>query len=142
MIDLRSEDESIRKSDGHHGYGEIRLGNGRENVKQYLRDDPAVREEIRRKILEKRDLPPPTASAADYGQVEESPAPAEPETPAKDSRRRAASSSESSRRQIALMSRRWNRPIRMCSSSIRSGSCYNRSIGPPISLLSSPEGRI
>jgi recombination protein RecA len=94
LIDLAIEDEIMQKSGGHHSYGEIRLGNGRENVKQYLRDNPALVEEISRKILEKRGLLPPVASAADNGTVEETPAPAEAETATKGSRRRAAASSE------------------------------------------------
>src|SRR6516162_6500235 len=51
LIDLGIDDEIIQKSGGWHSYGEIRLGNGRENVKQYLRDNPALMEEISRKIL-------------------------------------------------------------------------------------------
>jgi recombination protein RecA len=94
LIDLAIEDDIIQKSGGHHSYGEIRLGNGRENVKQYLRDNAALMEEISRKILEKRGLLPPTGAAADNGQVEETPTPAEPETSAKGSRRRAAAASE------------------------------------------------
>ena len=94
LIDLALEDDILQKSGGHHSYGEIRLGNGRENVKQYLRDNPALMEEIGQKILAKRGLLPPTGAAADNGQVEETPAVAEAETSPKSSRRRAASSSE------------------------------------------------
>jgi recombination protein RecA len=95
LIDLGIEDELVQKSGGHHSYGEIRLGNGRENVKQYLRDNPALMDEIGRKILEKRGLLPLVASAADNGQVvEETPAPAEAESSTKGSRRRAAAASE------------------------------------------------
>jgi recombination protein RecA len=94
LIDLGIDDELIQKSGGHHSYGEIRLGNGRENVKQYLRDNPALMDEISRKILEKRGLLPQAASAANNGQVEETPAPAEAESSTKGSRRRAAAASE------------------------------------------------
>src|SRR5579884_90078 len=94
LIDLGIEDELIQKSGGHHSYGEIRLGNGRENVKQHLRDTPALMDEISRKILEKRGLLAPAASAADNGQVEEAPASAEPESASKGPRRRAAAASE------------------------------------------------
>jgi recombination protein RecA len=94
LIDLGIEDEFIQKSGGHHSYGEIRLGNGRENVKQYLRDNPALMDEISKKILEKRGLVPAAASPADNGQVEEMSAPTEPESSAKGSRRRAAAASE------------------------------------------------
>jgi recombination protein RecA len=90
LIDLGIEDDIIQKSGGHHSYGEVRLGNGRENVKQFLRDNPALMEEIGRKILEKRGLLPPTGGAADNGEVENTSAAAEPETTPKSSRRRAA----------------------------------------------------
>jgi recombination protein RecA len=90
LIDLAIEDDIIQKSGGHHSYGEIRLGNGRENVKQYLRDNPALMDEISRKILAKRGLLTPAVSAADNGQVEEPPTSTEPESGAKNPRRRAA----------------------------------------------------
>jgi recombination protein RecA len=90
LIDLGIEDDIIQKSGGHHSYGEVRLGNGRENVKQFLRDNPALMDEIGRKILEKRGLLPPAGDAADNGEVEKTPVAAEPETTPKSSRRRAA----------------------------------------------------
>ena len=74
LIDLGIEDGTLEKSGGWISYGEVRLGNGRENVKQYLRENPVLMDEIGRKILEKRGLLPPTASPADNGQVEETPA--------------------------------------------------------------------
>jgi recombination protein RecA len=94
LIDLGIEDDIIQKSGGHHSYGEIRLGNGRENAKQFLRDNPTLMDEISRKVLEKRGLLPPTGDVADNGEVKETPAAAEPETTSKGSRRRAAASSE------------------------------------------------
>jgi recombination protein RecA len=56
LLDLGLEDKLIDKSGAWINYGEIRLGQGRENAKQYLRDNPALVEEIARKILEKRGL--------------------------------------------------------------------------------------
>jgi recombination protein RecA len=96
LLDLGIEDGIIQKSGGHHSYGDIRLGNGRENAKQFLRDNPALVEEISRKVLEKRGLLPPTGAPVDNGKVEEAPAAAaaEPETGAKTSRRRTAAASE------------------------------------------------
>jgi recombination protein RecA len=94
LIDLGIEDEIIQKSGGWHSYGEVRLGNSRENAKQFLRDNPAVVDEISRKILEKRGLLPPAPSATDNGKVEEPAAAAEPETTSKGSRRRSAAASE------------------------------------------------
>jgi recombination protein RecA len=66
LIDLAIEDRAIEKSGSWISYGDMRLGQGRENAKQYLRDNPALMDEITRKILEKRGLssgPQPTAQS-------------------------------------------------------------------------------
>src|SRR5437867_9199542 len=54
LIDLAIEDKLIDKSGSWINYGDVRLGQGRENAKQYLRDNPALVEEITRKALEER----------------------------------------------------------------------------------------
>jgi recombination protein RecA len=56
LLDLGIDDKIIEKSGAWINYGEVRLGQGRENAKQFLRDNPALVEEITRKILEKREL--------------------------------------------------------------------------------------
>jgi recombination protein RecA len=56
LLDLGIEDKIIEKSGSWISYGDMRLGQGRENAKQYLRDNPPLTEEITRKILEKRGL--------------------------------------------------------------------------------------
>src|SRR5438093_1068942 len=56
LIDLALEDKIVEKSGAWINYGDIRLGQGRENAKQFLRDNPALVDEIARKILEKRKL--------------------------------------------------------------------------------------
>jgi recombination protein RecA len=56
LMDLAIEDRLIEKSGSWINYGDVRLGQGRENAKQYLRENPALVEEITRKILEKRSL--------------------------------------------------------------------------------------
>ena len=55
----------------------MRLGQGRENAKQYLRDNPALVEEIEKKVLEKRGLVvvAPTGQPEENGHGEEMPAP-------------------------------------------------------------------
>jgi recombination protein RecA len=89
LLDLAIEDKIVEKSGGWHNYGEIRLGNGRENAKQYLRDNPALADEIGRKVLEKRGLLAP--SAAEANGAAEGPATA----PASRKRQPAAAPSES-----------------------------------------------
>jgi recombination protein RecA len=62
LLDLAIVDKLVDKSGSWFNYGDTRLGQGRENTKQYLRDNPAVANEISVKILENR-----TASGASAG---------------------------------------------------------------------------
>ena len=90
LLDLALEDKIVEKSGNWHTYGEVRLGNGREAAKQFLRDNPALVEEISRKVLEKRGLtPPPSGAPGENGQTEAAPAKAEQPT-RKESRRQTA----------------------------------------------------
>jgi recombination protein RecA len=90
VIDLAIEDKLIDKSGAWLNYGEMRLGQGRENAKQYLRDNPAVMEELTRKILEKRNLV--AGAPANNGEATEA-APAKAE-PAPRGRRQSAATTE------------------------------------------------
>src|SRR5207245_3671680 len=76
LLDLGIDDKIIEKSGSWISYGEIRLGQGRENAKQFLRDNPALTEEITRKILEKRGLlgTPAPAGAEANGEAAAQPA--------------------------------------------------------------------
>src|SRR6266550_4659296 len=56
LLDLAIEDKLVEKSGSWISYGELRLGQGRENAKQYLRDNPQLIDEISKKVLEKRGL--------------------------------------------------------------------------------------
>jgi recombination protein RecA len=56
LIDLATEDKLIDKSGAWLNYGNTRLGQGRENAKQFLRDNPNLMEEISQKVLAKRGL--------------------------------------------------------------------------------------
>ncbi len=92
LIDLAIEDKLIEKSGSWINYGELRLGQGRENAKQYLRDNPPLVEEISRKVLEKRGLLVPTGAPGENGHVAE---PARAEAPAKkESGRKQAAAAE------------------------------------------------
>ncbi|MFW6099949.1 MAG: DNA recombination/repair protein RecA, partial [Bacteroidota bacterium] len=53
IIDLGVEHKVIRKSGSWYSYGETKLGQGREAVKQLLRDNPELAEELENKIKEK-----------------------------------------------------------------------------------------
>ena len=89
LIDLAIEDKLIEKSGSWISYGDIRLGQGRENAKQYLRDNPQLVDEITRKVLERRGLAAPTGAPADNG---EAAPPPKPEPTKKESRRQTVAS--------------------------------------------------
>ncbi len=92
LIDLALEDKLIDKSGSWLNYGEIRLGQGRENAKQFLRDNPALVEELTRKILDKHGLANSPASAVQSNgeHVEAAPAKEPAKEPAKKERKAVA----------------------------------------------------
>ncbi len=63
LLDLAIADDIVEKSGAWFSYKEVRLGQGRENVKQFLIDNRDVYEEIREAVLAKRM--PPVAKMAD-----------------------------------------------------------------------------
>ncbi|HQD06380.1 MAG TPA: DNA recombination/repair protein RecA, partial [Bacillota bacterium] len=52
LIDLGLEHKILTKSGAWYSYGEERLGQGRENVREYLKDNPQLAEELEEKIRE------------------------------------------------------------------------------------------
>lgn len=50
LLDLGVEMEIVRKTGAFFSYGEIRLGQGRENAKEFLKQDTGLAEEIERQI--------------------------------------------------------------------------------------------
>lgn len=59
IIDMGLEHKVINKSGAWYSYGDERLGQGRENVRDYLKENPAVCAEIELKIRETAGLPLP-----------------------------------------------------------------------------------
>ena len=51
LIDLALEHDLIQKSGSFFSYGELRLGQGRNNTKQYLAENPELATEIEGKLL-------------------------------------------------------------------------------------------
>ena len=56
LIDLGLEHDIVWKSGSFFSYGELRLGQGRNNSKQFLAENPEVAEEIEAKILRKLEV--------------------------------------------------------------------------------------
>jgi protein RecA len=57
VLDVGVREELVQKSGAWFSYNDIRLGQGRENAKQFFKENPDVMYEIENKIREKRDLP-------------------------------------------------------------------------------------
>ena len=60
LMDLALADKLIDKSGSWFNYGDLRLGQGRENSKQYIKDHPAIAEELVKKIMATRTGKPDT----------------------------------------------------------------------------------
>src|SRR5256714_915438 len=78
ILDLGLEHDVVSKSGSFFSYGDERIGQGRNNAKAYLEENPEVAREIESKIYEAlgidRDRPPLAAvesSEADAGKAEE-----------------------------------------------------------------------
>ncbi len=56
LLDLAVSDNVVQKSGAWFSYGDVRLGQGRENSKQFLKENPDLFQEIRAKVLEARGL--------------------------------------------------------------------------------------
>src|SRR5829696_6864904 len=89
LIDLALEHDLIQKSGSFFSYGETRLGQGRNNTKEFLRDNPELAAEIQSKLYAKLglgeggEMKPPAETAADAEKTEEPPVKAVDKAPEK-----------------------------------------------------------
>jgi recombination protein RecA len=86
ILDLGIEHNIVQKSGSFFSYGDERMGQGRNNVKGYLREHPEIAAEIERKIYETLGVEPAGAPLAavpaiDAPEGEAPPVPETPETP-------------------------------------------------------------
>jgi len=63
LVDLGVEHKLVGKSGAWYNYGDVRLGQGRENAKQFLRDNPELADELDGKLREVLGLRPVKAAA-------------------------------------------------------------------------------
>ncbi len=68
LVDLGVECDVVNKSGAWFNYGDVRLGQGRENVKRFLKENPSLFEEIRLDIMKAKGI---GNAPADAEQVEE-----------------------------------------------------------------------
>jgi recombination protein RecA len=57
LVDLGVEQKLVQKSGAWFNYGDVRLGQGRENAKQFLRDNPDLADELEAKLRVAYNLP-------------------------------------------------------------------------------------
>jgi len=74
MLDLGVNENIIDKSGAWFNYGSVRLGQGREQARQFLKDNPDVAKEIREKVLAKKMPAPEPAKPAAGAPAETKPA--------------------------------------------------------------------
>src|SRR5690606_4325450 len=70
LVDIGSELDMIQKSGSWYSYNDTRLGQGRENAKQFLRENPEIAFEVQQKIREHFGLTELVKNNADDGQGE------------------------------------------------------------------------
>jgi recombination protein RecA len=75
LIDLAVAEGVVQKSGAWFNYGELRIGQGRENSKVFLRDNPPLSAEIRQAVLDRHAAG--AAKAGATGRAAAEPAPAE-----------------------------------------------------------------
>lgn len=69
LVDLGIEHKMVQKSGAWFSYGDVRLGQGRENAKQFLRDNPDLADEIEVKLRDRMGLKAPAPPVAE-GRIE------------------------------------------------------------------------
>ena len=70
LLDLAVEDKVIDKAGSWFSYGETRLGQGRENVKVFLKENPDLFDEIKHNVLVARGVIQPDPAKAPAQEVE------------------------------------------------------------------------
>jgi recombination protein RecA len=70
ILDLGADNKIVEKSGSWYSYNGERIGQGKDNARQFLKDRPALAREIENKVraaLGVRELPPPLPGAEDGG---------------------------------------------------------------------------
>ena len=70
IVDVGVKENIVQKSGAWFSYGDIRLGQGRENAKNYLKENPEIALEIENKIRAKYDLPVMVDNTVNNNKVE------------------------------------------------------------------------
>ena len=94
LLDLALEQDLVQKSGSFFSYGELRLGQGRNNSKQYISEHPELAAELERQIFERlgfeRSGPVPVEAAGDDAEDAKSAKKAAKKAETKEPERKAA----------------------------------------------------
>ena len=72
VLDIAVAEDIVEKRGSFYSYGETRLGQGRENAKQLLRDEPVLASDIENKVREAKGLPTLEETVSDQSSNHES----------------------------------------------------------------------
>jgi len=75
LLDLALDNDLVQKSGSFFSYGELRLGQGRNNTKQYLAENPKVAREIEVKLFDALGIERPAANGEPEGARSSDPGP-------------------------------------------------------------------
>lgn len=69
ILDVAVNNDIIQKSGAWYSYGDVRLGQGRENARQYLKENPELTKEVEIKVREACNMGIPKAISSDEDKV-------------------------------------------------------------------------
>ena len=64
LLDLAANAEIVDKSGSWYSYGEERIGQGRDNARDFLQENEAIHQEVERRVREHYGMPPPSGPKA------------------------------------------------------------------------------
>ena len=70
LLDMAVDEQVVDKSGAWFSYGDLRLGQGRENAKQFFKDNPDLFQEIQQKVLIKKGVTAPVEQEQEEEQSE------------------------------------------------------------------------
>jgi recombination protein RecA len=71
LVDMAADKDIIQKAGSWYSYNEERLGQGRENAKSFLEDNPEIRQEVEKLVREAYEIGGPVEKPADKAEEKE-----------------------------------------------------------------------
>lgn len=71
LLDTAEKFDIVQKSGSWYSYGDLRLGQGRDNAREFLKQNPEICAEIENAVREKAGLPPRSGAGREIGKQQE-----------------------------------------------------------------------